>query len=165
MQTLTYTFTMNHNITDALSFHFSETEFVTNQRPEHNKFYFDAVIQIEWDCADEEVNSIMDNDTTIHLIGQGNGLRRNMTWLHKIKEITKEKLNWSEESIFINIHKVMDGLVNCYVTRDNMFAPNERFDIIIENTGFVKMRYAIPYYEFEMYVTVRGICQFNDENQ
>lgn len=154
---------MDNNITNALCFHFSETEFVTNQRPEHNKFYFDAVIQIEWDCADEEVNSIMDNDTTIQLIGEASS--RNMTWLRKIKEITQDKLDWSEEDIFINIHKVMDGVINCYVTRDKMFAPNQRFDIILENTGFVKMRYVVPYYEFETFVTVRGICQFNDEHQ
>lgn len=150
------------NVTDALTFHFNETEFVTNKRPEYNKFNFDAVIQIEWDCADEDVDRIMENDTTLDIIGDVNYIKRNMTWLNHIKELTKEKLNWEYDTIYINTHKVMDGIINCYVTRDKMFAPNERFDIIIENTGFVKMRYAIPYYEFEMFVTVRGICEYNE---
>jgi hypothetical protein len=151
-------------ITDILSFHFSETEFVTDIKPECNNFYFDAVIQIEWDCAEEDVNTTMCNDTTIQTIGDVNCMKRNMSWLHKIRQISKDKLNWCcDDCIYMSIHKVMDGVINCYVTRDNKFVPDNCFDMIIENTGFLKIRYMSPY--TEMYVTMCGICEYNDTIQ
>ena len=52
---------MDNIIVKFLSFHYDTKEAGTNETPNlHGRFY-DAVIQIEWDCADENVDQIMEN--------------------------------------------------------------------------------------------------------
>lgn len=156
---------MQNTLEKALTFHYNATEQFTDKPPSNNGITFEAYIQIEWDCADDDVNRIMENDIRPVVLGESIQ-EKNLLWIHTIKRIACEKLNLSganESYLFISLHKVMDGIVNCYVTHNHSIAYIEQFDMVVENTGYLRMTYCVPYHTTgRPYVSLRGKCMYND---
>ena len=155
---------MDNIIVKFLSFHYDTKEAGTNETPNlHGRFY-DAVIQIEWDCADENVDQIMENDIRPVVLGESLQ-EKNLMWIHNIRSLACEKLDQFDESqpLFISLHKVMDGIVSCYITPDRQDVYLEEFDMVLEGSGYLRMTYDVPYHTMgRPYVSLRGKCMYND---
>jgi len=116
----------------SISFHFNSREPVTNAPPNIDNIIYDAVVQVEWDSTDTHINSLIENDINkiIH--------NKNLSWIHTVKLLVSSKLNLHNKTpLYMSYYKVMDGILNCYVT----IHPNDNvdYDVIIDehnNIGF-----------------------------
>lgn len=122
-------------VSTSISFHFDVTEPITKKLPNLNGYYYEAVVQIEWDCIDAAINSIIENDMNT------NTKTKNLSWIYMVKLLVSSELKLDQKTpLYISFYKVMDGILNCYVT----IYPNESvvYDVIVdENTqiGFPKV--------------------------
>ena len=95
----------------SLSFYFDVTEPVTKQKPNLYGHYYEAVVQVEWDCSDTDMNDSIENDMNT------TNLSKDLSWIHTIKYIVSSKLKLDKRTpLYISFYKVMDGILNCYVT-------------------------------------------------
>lgn len=123
------------NVSDYLNFHFSTCES-TGAPPMNNGHLFDAVVQVEWDCADPYSNDIMENDILLYnnniCMQQSAHSKQNLTWVPKVRELALEHLQWSPDTtLYINLDKVMDGIVSCYITKQHH--SNNLFHLLVDN--------------------------------
>lgn len=122
-------------VSTSISFHFDITEPITKKLPNLNGYYYEAVVQIEWDCIDAAVNSIIENDmnTKTHT--------KNLSWIYMVKFLVSSELKLDQKTpLYISFYKVMDGILNCYVT----IYPNQSvvYDVIVnenDQIGFLKV--------------------------
>lgn len=142
------------DICNYLGFHFSTNES-TGAPPVNNGHRFDAVVQVEWDCADPYSNEIMEDD--LYFSNSVQGAKKNLIWLSKVKELALERLQWpSNTTLYINLEKVMDGIVSCYITKQQY--STKLFHLVIDN--YIKQMHRNQYMSHPL--TIPCNCIYND---
>lgn len=122
-------------VSTSISFHFDLTEPVTKKLPNLNGYFYEAVVQIEWDCLDTVINSIIENDINTET------QIKDLSWIYMVKLLVSSEMKLDKRTpLYISFHKVMDGILNCYVT----IYPNEPvvYDVIVDEhnqIGFPKV--------------------------
>lgn len=144
------------DISNYLNFHFSIRES-TGAPPVNNGHRFDAIVQVEWDCADPFSNDIMEDD--LYFSKSVQGAKKNLTWLSKVKELTLERLQWtSDTSLYINLEKVMDGIVSCYIMKQQ--CSNKLFHLVMDMDNYIQQMHHNQYMS-HIYTTPYN-CLHND---
>lgn len=144
------------DICNYLGFHFSTRES-TGAPLENNGHPFDALVQVEWDCADPYSNEIMEDDLYFSKANSVQGPKTNMTWLSKVKELALERLQWPPNTtLYINLDKVMDGIVSCYITKQQY--STKLFHLVMDN--YIKQMHPNQYKSPPL--TIPCNCIYND---